>query len=180
MYESDVKVYNQRSVIDNDFEFGENYISEEKFLELKEFQTYPGDFLITTRGTIGRCAILPENAEKGILHPCLMRLQTEKRKVQDRFLEILIEESSFILEQLKIKSNGTTIEVIYQDSLKNVLVLLPPLPEQQAIVAYLDHEMSKIDSLMVEVEKAIEKLKEYRTALINAAVTGKIDVREVA
>jgi len=109
-----------------------------------------------------------------------MRLQTEKRKVQDRFLEILIEESSFILEQLKIKSNGTTIEVIYQDSLKNVLVLLPPLPEQQAIVAYLDHEMSKIDSLMVEVEKAIEKLKEYRTALINAAVTGKIDVREVA
>jgi len=180
MYESEVKVYNQRSVIDNDFEFGENYISEEKFLELKEFQTYPGDFLITTRGTIGRCAILPENSEKGILHPCLMRLQTEKRKVQDRFLEILIEESNFILEQLKIKSNGTTIDVIYQDSLKNVLVLIPPLPEQQNIVAYLDREMSKIDSLMSKVETAIEKLKEYRTALISAAVTGKIDVREVA
>ena len=120
----------------------------EKFKELKEFQTFPGDFLITTRGTIGRCAILPENAEQGVLHPCLMRLQTDKAKVYDRFLEILIEESTFILEQLRIKSNGTTIEVIYQDSLKNVTVLLPPLSEQQSIADYLDRETGKIDELI--------------------------------
>jgi type I restriction enzyme S subunit len=180
MYDQDVKVYNQKSVITNDFEYGENYISLDKFKELKEFQTFPGDFLITTRGTIGRCAILPINAEQGILHPCLMRLQTNKTKVADRFLEILIEESDFILEQLKIKSNGTTIEVIYQDSLKNVMVLLPPIPEQQAIAAFLDRETAKIDTLVSKVETAIEKLKEYRTALISAAVTGKIDVREAA
>jgi type I restriction enzyme S subunit len=74
MNDSDVKVYNQRTVLDSDFEQGENYISEEKFRELSAFQAFPGDFLITTRGTIGRCAIVPERSEKGILHPCLMRL----------------------------------------------------------------------------------------------------------
>lgn len=53
----------------------------------------------------------------------------------------------------------------------------PPLPEQRAIAAFLDHETAKIDDMMSQVETAIERLQEYRTALITAAVTGKIDVR---
>jgi type I restriction enzyme S subunit len=61
-----------------------------------------------------------------------------------------------------------------------VKIMLPPLPEQQAISAFLDRETGKIDALIAKVADAIAKLKEYRTALISAAVTGKIDVREAA
>ncbi len=57
-------------------------------------------------------------------------------------------------------------------------VLLPPLPEQAAIAAYLDLETAKLDALVGKVEEAVERLREYRTALITAAVTGKIDVRK--
>jgi type I restriction enzyme S subunit len=57
-------------------------------------------------------------------------------------------------------------------------VLLPPLPEQHAIAAYLDAETSKLDALVAKVEEAVERLQEYRSALITAAVTGKIDVRK--
>jgi type I restriction enzyme S subunit len=53
----------------------------------------------------------------------------------------------------------------------------PPLVEQHGIVNYLDHETAKIDRMVDKVEKVIERLQEYRTALITAAVTGKIDVR---
>lgn len=56
---------------------------------------------------------------------------------------------------------------------------LPPLSEQTAIATYLDRETAKIDRLMEKIKAAIERLQEYRTALITAAVTGKIDVREV-
>ncbi len=52
------------------------------------------------------------------------------------------------------------------------------LEEQQAIARFLDEETMRIDSLMKKVKEAIERLKEFRTALISAAVTGKIDVRE--
>jgi type I restriction enzyme S subunit len=54
---------------------------------------------------------------------------------------------------------------------------LPPLPESIAIAAFLDRETAKIDALIAKVREAVEQLKEYRTALISAAVTGKIDVR---
>lgn len=54
---------------------------------------------------------------------------------------------------------------------------VPPLSEQGLLVQYLDRETSKIDKMIAKVEAAIERLQEYRTALITAAVTGKIDVR---
>jgi type I restriction enzyme, S subunit len=51
-----------------------------------------------------------------------------------------------------------------------------PLPEQQTIAAFLDRETDKIDKLFAKVTIIIARLKEYRTALISSAVTGKIDV----
>ena len=58
--------------------------------------------------------------------------------------------------------------------------VVPPIAEQCAIAVYLDSETAKIDDLITKVQEAIERLKELRAALISAAVTGKIDVREEA
>ena len=57
-------------------------------------------------------------------------------------------------------------------------VIVPPYFEQTAIVTYLDRETAKIDKLIEKIEAAIERLQEYRTALITAAVTGKICVTD--
>jgi type I restriction enzyme S subunit len=63
--------------------------------------------------------------------------------------------------------------------LSRLPVSIPPLQEQRTIAAYLDRETAKIDALIDKAEAMIERLQEYRTALISAAVTGKIDVRDV-
>lgn len=76
----------------------------------------------------------------------------------------------------KLRKEGATVESLDMELIKNLPIPLPPLPEQQTIAAFLDRETSKIDSLVAKVEMVIEKLKEYRTALISTAVTGKIDV----
>ena len=75
---------------------------------------------------------------------------------------------------------GTKMPRVSPDQVSNSFVPLPPLPEQRAIAAFLDRETAKIDALVTKVEEAIDRLQEYRTALISAAVTGKIDVREAA
>ena len=56
-------------------------------------------------------------------------------------------------------------------------IAVPDVDEQRTIAAYLDRETAKIDALVDKVREAIERLKELRSALISAAVTGKIDVR---
>jgi len=62
--------------------------------------------------------------------------------------------------------------------MNGIPIQYPEVNEQRAIAAFLDHETAKIDALVAKVREAIALLKECRTALISAAVTGKIDVRE--
>jgi type I restriction enzyme S subunit len=80
------------------------------------------------------------------------------------------------LNSRSIKQN-TGIQNLDSEAYLSELGPRPPLDEQRAIAAYLDRETAKIDALVGKVRHAIERLKEYRTALISAAVTGKIDVR---
>lgn len=76
---------------------------------------------------------------------------------------------------------GSTLKTIGMTDVRKLVTPVPPLREQAAIAAYLDEETAKLDALVGKVEEAVERLQEYRTALITAAVTGKIDVRnEVA
>ena len=76
-----------------------------------------------------------------------------------------------------IEGWGTAQVNISVPILKELPIAIPPSEEQQAIAEYLDAEASVFDSLRVEAEDVIELLKERRSALIAAAVTGKIDVR---
>ena len=75
-------------------------------------------------------------------------------------------------------AHGT--RAIRMDQWRNLVVPVPPRLEQRAITAFLDRETTSIDALIAKVRQAIHHLKEFRSALISAAVTGKIDVREDA
>jgi len=72
---------------------------------------------------------------------------------------------------------GSAQPKLSKDNLSCILLPLPPITEQQQIAHYLDTETQKIDDMITTVQQAIATLQEYRTALITAAVTGKIDVR---
>lgn len=63
--------------------------------------------------------------------------------------------------------------------LKDAFILVPPLNEQESIVAYLDSICMKIDILIEKTNRKIKDLQELRTRLIGDAVTGKIDVRGI-
>lgn len=73
---------------------------------------------------------------------------------------------------------GATVRTIGMPDVKSLVMPVPPLEEQKAIVDFVRGERSRIDALIAKVREAIDHLKELRSALISAAVTGKIDVRE--
>jgi len=75
---------------------------------------------------------------------------------------------------------GSAVPSMTQEDLHNIHFATPSTEEQQQIAIYLDQKTTQIDTLITKATKAIELLKERRTALISAAVTGKIDVRKYA
>lgn len=80
--------------------------------------------------------------------------------------------------ELKRLTMGSTHQTVYMPDIGKFVSPVPPLEEQQRIVSYLRGQLARIDDLIATVEVAIAHLHELRTALISAAVTGKIDVRE--
>ncbi len=73
---------------------------------------------------------------------------------------------------------GSTHQTIYMPDVGRFSTPVPPVLEQDQIVAFIRKETAVIDALIAKVHQAVGHLKEFRTALISAAVTGKIDVRE--
>ena len=82
-------------------------------------------------------------------------------------------------QQLVFNSNTTTgLANLNGTIFGEVVTPVPPVDEQRVIAAFLDRETERIDALVAKMRLLIERLQEHRTALITAAVTGKVDVRE--
>ena len=73
---------------------------------------------------------------------------------------------------------GSTKGAITCEQIANLPIPVPPMDEQLRIVDAIENEVQRIDAMAATVQRAIERLQEYRTALITAAVTGQIDVRQ--
>jgi type I restriction enzyme S subunit len=104
-------------------------------------------------------------------------VKPDPNKLNVEFLKLLIQDSELLRKQLLFQSNATTIEVIYSYTIATVFIPVPPKAEQAEVKTFLDVETAKLDTLTAEAQRAMDLLKERRSALISAAVTGKIDVR---
>jgi type I restriction enzyme S subunit len=83
----------------------------------------------------------------------------------------------FPLKVINDLTYSTTVKHLSSIDIRKIELGGPPQAEQRAIAACLDRETAKIDALIRKIQDAISRLKELRTAVIFAAVTGKIDVR---
>lgn len=171
-------VYTQRTVLDDNFENNIVHISENKYNSLEGFAVYAGDLLVTTRGSIGKLAITPKSAPKGILHPCLIKFRVDQSRIHHRILKYIFNDTNLIMNQIRKKAEGATIEALYSGPLKDVYLPLAPYAEQIQILDLLDTQTHKIQNGIKSHESVIEKLEEYKKSIIYNAVTGKIDCRE--
>ncbi|MBD2047287.1 restriction endonuclease subunit S [Coleofasciculus sp. FACHB-64] len=162
---------------------GCKYISEQQAESLRIGFSQSGDVLLTHKGTLGETSIIPHNIKFRfvMLTPQVTYYRIKKQEIDKMFLYYYFQSKPF-QERLKfIAGNQSTRDYVGLIAQKNFEIVLPYPYEQKVIASYLDRETAKIDALIAKIREGIEKLKEYRTALISAAVTGKIDVRnEVA
>ena len=164
-------IYNQRTVLDNNFSSCNSFITHEKYNDLIGFKVNAGDILLTTRGTIGKISRVPTTFNEGVIHPCIIRFNINENILKYDILKYIFNDSDLVINQVKYNSNSTTIDVIYSDTLKNIILTCIPNEEQQSIATYLDQKCSEIDELITLQEKMITKLQSYKQSVITEAVT---------
>ena len=134
-----------------------------------------GDVLIVQTGDIGQCAAVPKEWEGCNCH-ALIIVQLTQGYGSGEYLSAFLR-SDYGRNVLLQMQTGALHPHLECGKVREIKVLLPPPDEQLEIMVYLNRRASKLQATVHRVREAIEKLREYRTALISAAVTGKIDVR---
>jgi type I restriction enzyme S subunit len=136
-----------------------------------------GDLVTVRTGYPGTTAVVPDTLDGCQCFTLLISTLSGSRL--PGFYSYYIN-SSIAGSMLRTEGWGAAQVNISVPILQELVVVDPPIEEQHEIVAYLDRETGKLSALIEVIQNGLEKLHEYRTALISAAVTGKIDVREEA
>lgn len=141
-----VKVYEQKNAIQKDYTFGEYYITREYFeKQMRGFEVFPGDVIVSCAGTIGETYVMPNDIEQGIINQALMRMRIVPSIDLDYFLLYF----DYVLKsEAQNSSKGSAIKNIPPfEILKNMILPLPPLAEQKRIVKRVEELLTMCDKL---------------------------------
>lgn len=152
------------------------FVPEEVEALQRNTRVRPNDVLLNITGaSIGRSTVVPDNLSPANVnqHVCIFRALP--KKLDSRFLHAFFC-SRTGKEQVSSNENGTSREGLNFQQAGNMTMLLPPLDEQGEILEQLTADLGTLDQVEVKITAARNHLKEYRTAVITNAVTGKIKV----
>ncbi|HZJ51401.1 MAG TPA: restriction endonuclease subunit S [Actinomycetota bacterium] len=132
------------------------------------------DLLLTIRGQYGDSALVPNDLAGANITQDVARVAPKENILGEWLLHVL--QSETIRSKIVSEALGAAVKGVNIRTVKRFVVPVPPLDEQQRIANQLDKASQQVASSQATLAKAVERLKEYRAALITAAVTGQIDI----
>ena len=155
------------------------YVDENAHNFLKKSELFGGEVLIANVGAYaGFACLMPHIDSKATLGPNMYMMNFNNKLLTNEYALYCLM-SFHAQEQLKIAATSTAQPKLNKDDVKNVWITLPPsLEEQEAVMLHIRKRSGQFDELIDKATAAIDLLEERRSALISAAVTGQIDVRD--
>ena len=149
-----------------------HFISEEAHGYQKRSILEENDILFSIAGTIGNTCIIKKEYLPANTNQALAIIGGYLDLVVPKLLKLQL--ASFITDSTKAKARGGAMNNISLGDLKNLEILIPPLPEQHQIVAKIEELFSELDNGIENLKKAREQLKTYRQAVLKYAFEGKL------
>lgn len=172
--ESGYVVYEQKHAIHDHFNQLRYFIDEEKFNEMKRFELFAGDIIMSCSGvTLGRVALVPKGIPKGIINQALLKL-TPKKNVSVDFLIHWLRSKHFQDIIFKYSGGAAIPNVPSAKILKDIEIPLPPLKAQQQIVSQLDALRAETQKLEAVYQKKIDDLEELKKSILQKAFSGQL------
>ena len=158
---SGYKIYGQEQVICGDASFGDYYIDEEKYKELKNCAVQAGDILISLVGTYGKTLIMPDNYEAGIINPRLMKITLNKNKVTPIYFKYYFE-SDALKASMDASTHGGTMGILNLGIIRQMKIQVPPLSIQNQFATFVE----RVNQQKQTVQESLKKLELLKKALM--------------
>ncbi len=150
-------IYEQSHAISQNFSSFRYFIDKKKFENLKGFEVYPKDIIMSCSGTMGRTAVVPEDAPPGIINQALLKLSTTDQ-ILTPFLKLWMESSNFQQSIENVTFGAAIRNVASVKVLKSLRIPLPPLEIQKAIVTEIEDEQALVAANRELIERFEKKI----------------------
>ena len=143
------------------------------------FAIKEGDYLLSASASTGVVSLATSKVAGCVPYTGIIRLWSASPRTVMPYVRLFLS-SRLFLDQVDLEKTGVAISHFGPTHLSRMVITLPPEPEQQAIVEYIDKATAGIDAAIARARQQIELVEEYRTRLIADVVTGQLDVRKAA
>lgn len=161
-------VYEQQHAIYNQFSDFRYFINDEKFLEMKRFEVYPWDLIMSCSWTMGKVSIVPENSPKWIINQALLKI-TPSKSINAEFLKNWMDSKDF-QDQIWMNTQWAAIQNVASVKVISTLnIPVPPLSEQEKIVEHLDQVSKEVKALKSQYQSQLDNLEELKKSVLDKA-----------
>lgn len=170
--DSGIAVYEQQHPINNQFDSFRYFITEDKFAEMKRFEVFPHDLLMSCSGvTLGKIAIVPKDSPRGIINQALLKI-TPKNVIRKDFLKIIMESDYFQSILWDVSGGAAQPNVPSVKVIKDFLIPLPALNEQDEFIDIISKILSYDFKLIYKKKK--NSLLSLKQSTLHEAFNGEL------
>jgi len=164
-------VYEQYHALNNDFTFERYYIDEQKFQELKAFEVKPKDIIISCSGVyLGKLAIVPENAKKGIINQALLKITLNEDIMKNEFFVYHFSHKTFKEKFFKSDRGAGIPNLPPMTDFKKFPFITPPIKDQIRFYNILQN----IEKQRTSSVQSLQKSDDLFQSLLQRAFKGEL------
>ncbi|MCG8421621.1 MAG: restriction endonuclease subunit S [Proteobacteria bacterium] len=145
------------------------YIRPSKYLELQRYAALPGDVMITIMGTVGRSCLVPDDLGPALSSKHVWALTFDRERYLPELASLQFNYAPWVQEHFRREEQGGTMSAIRSETLKSLLLPVPPMAEQRLIVRIVGDTSARLEAETVELGKR----RRLRQSLIDDLLTGR-------
>ncbi|MBI4431731.1 MAG: restriction endonuclease subunit S, partial [Candidatus Omnitrophica bacterium] len=150
------------------------FVSEEKAQELQRYRLNPGDLLFSRMASVGRAGIVGEMLNRALFNYHIMRLRLEPTVLLPKYYMAYVRGSAQVDRYVRDVNHGATRDGINTEQLLNMQVALPPLAEQERIVAEVERRLSVVEELEAVVSANLQRATRLHQSILRKAFVGEL------
>ena len=150
------------------------FVTEEKAEELRSFEVFPGELIISRSGTVGEICEIPRGIGKILISTNLLRISLNQKVIHSSFFVFMFQGGGSVRSQVRELCKGSSRDFLNQSILQSIIFPVCDIAEQTEVIGRVDHQLSNLEKMVEEIESKLHRIEALRQTILKRAFSGQL------